>query len=96
MQAVAERHGWRWSPSIKDQGISGAKGRDERPGLDKLLQAVARQGVRHGRSLERRPVGPIADGPCRLLQELHAKHVDCICTSKGSTRLRQPAGRCFR
>ena len=28
---------------FKDQGISGAKGRDKRPGLDKLLQAVARK-----------------------------------------------------
>ena len=27
----------------RDQGISGAKGRDKRPGLDKLLQAVARK-----------------------------------------------------
>ena len=32
----------RWSAVFKDQGISGAKGRDKRPGLDKLLQAVAR------------------------------------------------------
>ena len=39
LQAVAERHGWPVVTVFKDQGISGAKGRDKRPGLDKLLQA---------------------------------------------------------
>jgi hypothetical protein len=28
-----------------DAGISGAKGRDKRPGLDRLLKAVARRDV---------------------------------------------------
>ena len=61
LQAVAERHGWQVVAVFKDQGISGAKGRDGRPGLDKLLQAVARKEVdmvaawsvdRLGRSLQ--------------------------------------------
>ena len=43
LQAVAERHGWTVVAVYRDQGISGAKGRDKRPGLDKLLQAVARK-----------------------------------------------------
>ena len=43
LQAVAERHGWQVVAVFKDQGIRGAKGRDKRPGLDKLLQAVARK-----------------------------------------------------
>ena len=29
----------------RDQGISGSKGRDKRPGLDRLLQAVARRDI---------------------------------------------------
>ena len=41
LQAVAERHGWTVVTVFKDQGISGAKGRDQRPGFDKLLKAVA-------------------------------------------------------
>jgi len=43
LRAVADRHGWEIVATFKDEGISGAKGRDERPGLDKLLQAVARR-----------------------------------------------------
>jgi hypothetical protein len=35
LEAVAERHGWSVVTVFKDQGISGAKGRDKRPGLDK-------------------------------------------------------------
>src|SRR6478736_4741915 len=45
LQAVAERHGWQVVAVFKDQGDSGAKGRNGRPGLDKLLQAVARKEV---------------------------------------------------
>jgi DNA invertase Pin-like site-specific DNA recombinase len=37
LRAVADRHGWNVVAVFKDQGISGAKGRDKRPGLDKLL-----------------------------------------------------------
>jgi DNA invertase Pin-like site-specific DNA recombinase len=43
LQVVAERHGWQVVSVYRDQGISGAKGRDKRPGLDKLLLAVARK-----------------------------------------------------
>ena len=83
LQAVAERHGWTIVATFKDQGISGAKGRDKRPGLDKLLQAVARREFdlvaawnvdRLGRSLIDR-VG--------TLQELHSKHVDLYLHQQG-------------
>ena len=35
LQGVAERHGWQVVNVYRDQGVSGAKGRDKRPGLDK-------------------------------------------------------------
>ena len=97
LQAVAERHGWQVVAVFKDQGISGAKGRDGRPGLDKLLQAVARKEVdmvaawsvdRLGRSLQdlvRHSAGTARQG---------RRPVFCI--SKVSTRPRRPAARCFR
>ena len=34
------KHGWRVVEFFEDAGISGAKGRDKRPGLDRLLKAV--------------------------------------------------------
>src|SRR6476620_1626752 len=40
LEAVAARSGWEIVKVFQDNGISGAKGRDERPGLDALLKAV--------------------------------------------------------
>jgi DNA invertase Pin-like site-specific DNA recombinase len=41
LEEVATRHNWRVVEFFEDAGISGAKGRDKRPGLDRLLKAVA-------------------------------------------------------
>ncbi len=58
---VAERAGWNVVAVYSDEGISGAKGRDKRPGFDALLRAVTRREVdmvaawsvdRLGRSLQ--------------------------------------------
>ena len=83
LQAVAERHGWQVVAIFKDPGISGAKGRDKRPGLDKLLQAVARKEFdlvaawsvdRLGRSLQ---------DLIGLLQEMHSKGIDLYLHQQG-------------
>jgi len=42
---VAQRSGWTIVQTFADEGISGAKGRDKRPGYDGLLTAVARREV---------------------------------------------------
>ena len=42
---VAQRSGWTVVQTFSDEGISGAKGRDKRPGYDALLKAVARREV---------------------------------------------------
>lgn len=42
---VAERSGWEVVGIYEDHGISGAKGRDRRPGFDALLKAVARSEI---------------------------------------------------
>jgi DNA invertase Pin-like site-specific DNA recombinase len=43
LQAVALRLGWTVVAVYTDEGISGSKGRDKRPGLDALLRGVARR-----------------------------------------------------
>ena len=48
LRSVAERHGWQIVAEFSDKGISGAKGREQRPGLDKLLEAVTRREVEIG------------------------------------------------
>jgi hypothetical protein len=62
---IAERRGWEVVEMYKDHGISGAKGRDKRPGLDLMLTDASRRKFdvvmswaidRVGRSLTR-PIG---------------------------------------
>lgn len=45
LRQVAERAGWEVVRTFEDAGVSGAKGRDKRPGYDALLKAVARREV---------------------------------------------------
>jgi DNA invertase Pin-like site-specific DNA recombinase len=40
LEAVAKRSGWNVVEVFEDNGVSGAKGRDERPAFDRLLKAV--------------------------------------------------------
>ena len=42
---VAERSGWTIVRVFEDQGISGAKSRDQRPGFDALLKAIHRREI---------------------------------------------------
>lgn len=92
LEEVATRHGWRVVELFEDAGISGAKGRDKRPGLDRLLKAVARRDVdmvaawsvdRLGRSLV-----DLLD----FLRELRAKGVDLFLHQQGLDTS-TPAGR---
>jgi DNA invertase Pin-like site-specific DNA recombinase len=81
--AVAKRHDWEVVEVIEDQGVSGANGRDKRPGLDRLLTMVARKEIdmvaawsvdRLGRSLRHL---------VSLLEELDAKGVDLYLHQQG-------------
>ena len=83
LQAVAERHGWQVVAVFKDQGISGAKGRDGRPGLDKLLQAVARKEVDMVAAWSVDRLGRSLQDLVHILQELHAKGVDLFLHQQG-------------
>lgn len=83
LQEVAQRQGWVVTDIFTDEGISGAKGRDKRPGYDALLKAIARREVdlvaawavdRIGRSL------PDLVG---FLGDLNAKGVDLYLHQQG-------------
>jgi DNA invertase Pin-like site-specific DNA recombinase len=61
LEAVAQRLDWTVVEVLDDAGISGSKGRDKRPGFDKLMKMVARKEIdliavwsvdRLGRSLQ--------------------------------------------
>ena len=76
LQAVAERHGWDVATVYRDQGISGAKGRDKRPGLERLMQAVARREIDMVAAWSVDRLGRSLTDLLGVLQELHAKGVD--------------------
>jgi DNA invertase Pin-like site-specific DNA recombinase len=42
LRQVAERRGWQVAEVYRDAGVSGAKGREQRPGLDTLLKDASR------------------------------------------------------
>ncbi len=83
LRAVAARHGWHVTAEYVDHGISGAKGRDQRPEFDNLCLAIARKEFdlvmawsvdRLGRSLQ---------DLVSFLSELHAKDVDLYLDRQG-------------
>src|SRR6516164_1399968 len=43
LRQIAERRGWEIVAEYHDAGISGAKGRDKRPGLDEMLKDASRR-----------------------------------------------------
>src|SRR5438477_187421 len=43
LRDAARRHGWTIATVFKDEGISGAKGRDKRPAFDRLCRAMVRR-----------------------------------------------------
>ena len=67
----------------RDHGISGAKGRDKRPGLDKLLQAVARKEFDMVAAWSVDRLGRSLIDLVGILQEFHAKHVDLYLHQQG-------------
>ena len=83
LEAVAERSGWKVVKVYEDAGISGAKGRDQRPGLDAMMKAVNAKEFdmvaswsvdRFGRSLTDLP---------SILQSLHEKGVGLFLHQQG-------------
>lgn len=92
LKETAQRHQWEVVEIFKDEGISGAKGRDRRPAFDALCRAVTRREIdivaawsvdRLGRSLQHL-VG--------FLGELHAKGGDLYLHKQGLDTS-TPAGR---
>jgi DNA invertase Pin-like site-specific DNA recombinase len=76
LQEAAARHGWTIVAVHKDDGISGAKGRDKRPGLDALLKGVTRREYEIVASWSVCRLGRSLPDLIQLLGELQACGVD--------------------
>src|ERR1700712_3679176 len=83
LEAVAARSGWQVIKVFEDAGISGAKGRDKRPGLDAMLKAVnAREfDMVAAWSVDR--LGRSLTDLLGILQGLHDKGVDLFLHQQG-------------
>ena len=92
LHQAAERIGWEVAGEFIDHGISGAKGRKDRPKLDALLKGVARKefDVVAAWSVDR--LGRSLIDLISLLQELHATGVDLYLHQQGINTT-TPAGK---
>jgi DNA invertase Pin-like site-specific DNA recombinase len=83
LHAVAKRHGWSVARVFEDAGISGAKGRKDRPALDALLKSVARREVDMVAAWSVDRLGRSLTDLLDFLRELHAKSVDLFLHQQG-------------
>jgi len=83
LEAVAERSGWQIVNVFEDAGISGAKGRDKRPGLDALLKAVNGKEFDMVAAWSVDRLGRSLTDLLGILQGLHDKGVDLFLHQQG-------------
>lgn len=76
LHAVAERNGWEIVAEYEDHAISGAKGREQRPGYDALMRAVARREVDLVASWAVDRLGRSLQHLVSFLTDINAKGVD--------------------
>lgn len=76
LEAVAEMAGWQLVAVFEDAGISGAKGRDKRPGFDAMLKAVTRREVDMVAAWSVDRLGRSMADLVSFLSELHARGAD--------------------
>lgn len=83
LKAVADRHGWDVFTVFEDAGISGAKGRDHRPGLAAMMKAVARREFDMVAAWSVDRLGRSLIDLLDVLRDLHAKGVDLYLHQQG-------------
>ena len=76
LRAVAERHGWTVVAEFVDDGVSGAKGREQRPRFDALLHGVARREFDMVAAWSVDRLGRSLQDLVGFLSDLQAKRVD--------------------
>jgi DNA invertase Pin-like site-specific DNA recombinase len=83
LEAVCQQRGWHVVEIYSDNGISGSKGRDKRPALDKMLKDAARGrfDVLMAWSVDR--LGRSLQDLLGTLQDLHAARCDLFLHQQG-------------
>src|SRR6202140_4945140 len=83
LEAVAERSDWKVVKVYEDAGISGAKGRDQRPGLDAMMKAVNAREFDMVATWSVDRLGRSLTDLLNILQELQEKGVDLFLHQQG-------------
>src|ERR1700736_5615171 len=83
LEAVAARSGWQIVKVFEDAGISGAKGRDKRPGLDSMMKAVNAKEFDMVAAWSVDRLGRSLTDLLSILQELQEKGVDLFFHQQG-------------
>ena len=83
LEAVAARSGWHVERVYEDAGISGAKGRDKRPGLDAMLKLVNAKEFDMVAAWSVDRLGRSLTDLLGILQGLHDKGVDLFLHQQG-------------
>ncbi len=92
LRQAARRHGWQIVETFRDDGISGAKGRNGRPGFNALCAAVGRREIDMVAAWSVDRLGRSLQDLVSFLGELHAKDVDLYLHQQGLDTS-TPAGR---
>jgi DNA invertase Pin-like site-specific DNA recombinase len=83
LEAVADRHGWKVVAVFTDKGVSGSKGREKRPGYDRLCHGVARREFDQVAAWSVDRLGRSLQNLIAFLGDLHAKGVDLYLHQQG-------------
>ena len=83
LEAVAGRSGWDVVGIYEDAGISGARGRDRRPGLDQLLRDVTSRKVNMIAAWSVDRLGRSLQDLVGFLSELHGLKIDLFLRQQG-------------
>lgn len=92
LEEVAHRHGWHVVGVFADKGVSGAKAREDRPAMRKIMDGIARKDFDMVATWSVDRLGRSLQDLIGFLGELHAKGVDLYLHQQGLDTS-TPAGR---
>lgn len=83
LEAICEGQGWTIVKLFMDEGVSGAKGRDQRPAYDQMLKAATRREFDMVMSWSVDRLGRSLQQLVTFLDELHALKIDLYLHQQG-------------
>ena len=92
LRDAAKRLGWTVTHEVIDEGISGSKGRSDRPGFDRIFELVEHKAVGAVMAWSVDRIGRSLQDLVALMKELQRNSVDLYCHQQ-SINTATPAGR---